>query len=309
MLLVKIWGFIRLTRPFFLLGGVLLYLLGVCISLASGTPFNLFHYLVGQLLVTSTQLMVHYGNEFFDQEVDAAVGKRRTWLSGGSGVLASGLFQPSLALRAAEICAIASLVFLVMVTSQAPLAGAIGLLAMLASWFYSAPPVKIITRGWGEFSASLIVAFLTPLMGWLLQTGQHSISTTLILICLPLVLIHTSMLIAFEFPDREADAAYHKRTLVVRLGMARATWVHDGLIVLAFLLYAIFALIPIAGGALGTAGLALLALPLAAWQIARVHWQGRHPEAGYSFYVIGAMGLFGLVAILWIAELILKIST
>ncbi len=56
-------AFLVLTRPFFLLGGVLLYLLGVTFALAGGIPFQLGYFVLGQLLVTSVQLMVHYANE------------------------------------------------------------------------------------------------------------------------------------------------------------------------------------------------------------------------------------------------------
>ena len=45
---------------------------------------------LGQLLVTSIQLMTHYANEYYDYDVDAAVGPARTPFSGGSGVLVGG---------------------------------------------------------------------------------------------------------------------------------------------------------------------------------------------------------------------------
>ena len=129
--------------------------------------------------------------------------------------------------------------------------------------------------------------------------------------CLPLVLIHVAMLVAFEFPDREGDLAFGKRTLVVRLGPGRAAWLHNGLLALAFGLYAGFILTGLAG----TAGrYVLLALPLAAWQ---GFWTWRlagraaggetqvHQNAmsGLTVLVTGAVGLVGLTAFLWLAGL------
>ena len=166
----EVKAFIRLTRPFFLLGGVLLYLLGVVSALHEGVQFNLGHFLVGQALVTSIQLMVHYANEYYDRDVDAAGENNRTWFSGGSGVLAGRTLGPGVALAgrtlgpgvalaAGRVYGAASLGLLVAAALQAPLAGALGGLALLAGWSYSAPPLRLMGRGWGELSASLIVAF------------------------------------------------------------------------------------------------------------------------------------------------------
>ncbi len=312
MVFTRLWGFIRLTRPFFLLGGVLLYLLGVMIAFFEGTTFNPGHYLAGQFLVTATQLMVQYGNEYYDREVDAAAGKARTWLSGGSGALALGLFEASFVLRASLVCGVASLIGLAVVASQSLMAGILGLVVILVSWSYSTPPLRLMGRGLGELSASLIVALLTPLFGWLLQSGAGAAPLRLLILCLPLVLIHTGMLIAFEFPDRFADSAYGKRTLVVRLGVRQSAWLHDGLIGLAFILYAIYAILGSSGivhpfEMMGVAGrFIFIALPLATWQIIRIHWQLRHPKAGYQLLVTGAMGLFGLSAALWVLGLVVS---
>ena len=84
--------------------------------------------------------------------------------------------------------------------------------------------------------------------------------------------IRMSMLVAFEFPDRETDAAFGKRTLTVRLGAWRAAWLHHGLLILAFGLFAAF----LFSGSLSRGiYLVFLALPLAAWQAVRLLWQLR----------------------------------
>jgi 1,4-dihydroxy-2-naphthoate octaprenyltransferase len=120
---------------------------------------------------------------------------------------------------------------------------------------------------------------------------------------LPLALIHIAMLVAFEFPDRESDLAFGKRTLVVRLGSGRAAWLHNGLLGLAFVLYAGFVLTGLAGSA---GRYVLFALPLAVWQGVWT-WRlvGRVDQAsGFSLLVTGAVGLVGLTAILWLVGLV-----
>ena len=296
MFSTRTWAFLRLTRPLFLLGGILLYLLGVCIALSKGAAFNPGRFLLGQFLVTSIQLMVQYANEYYDREVDQAAAGRRTWFSGGSGVLPAGELSPIVALRAAQVCAGISLVILVVVAIQAPVVGLLNLLVLLVAWFYSAPPLSLVSTGWGELLASLIVAFCAPLTGLALQSGPNAFPRLLI-VTLPLVLIHMGMLIAFEFPDREADTAFGKRTLTVRLGLERAAWLHDGMIAGAFILYGVFALL----GYSGAAGRYIfLALPLAVWQMIRIGWHLRHRDAGFLWLTMGAVGLFALTAFLWL---------
>ncbi len=300
---IQLRAFFVLTRPFFLLGGVLSYLLGVTFALENGTPFHLGYFLLGQLLVTSVQLMVHYANEYYDQDVDRAV-TDRTWFSGGSGMLASGILSGSLALRAAWVCLALALVILAAVLSLdgSPLLAALLILTLLAGWFYSAPPLRLVSRGWGEATASLVLAFFVPLTGFLLQTGGSTIPLSLLTLCLPLILLLMGVTLAIEFPDREADAAFGKRTLTVRLGLRRAGWLYLGLIGLAFCLYGLY----IAFGFRNPwEGLVFLALPLAGWQAYRLRWQLRHPEASFRWFAAGAVALFAIASFITLVGLVI----
>src|SRR5512139_3915247 len=100
----KIWAFVKLTRPMFLGGAVLLYLLGAALAWTQGAAINWARLLLGQLLVTSIQLTTHYANEYYDYDVDAAIGSARTPFSGGSGVLVTGQLDRSVALHATHLC-------------------------------------------------------------------------------------------------------------------------------------------------------------------------------------------------------------
>lgn len=300
--IAKAGAFIRLTRPFFLLGGVLLNLLGTSIAISAGGAFDLASLLLGQLLVTSIQLMVHYSNEYYDREVDQASAGNRTWFSGGSGVLPDGGLTPLVALHAAQVCAGISFVTLVLVSIRTPVMSVIGVLVLFAAWFYSAPPLRLVSTGWGEFTASIIVAFFVPLTGWVLQSGLSSLPLSFLVLCLTLVLIHMGMLITFELPDVESDAAFGKRTLTVRLGLERVAWLHNGLIAGAFIIYGGMALL----GTLGTSGrFIFLAVPLAVWQEIRIVWHLRHREASFDWLTLGAVSLFGLSVLLWMAGIFL----
>ena len=287
----KLLAFIRLTRPVFLLGGALLYALGS--ALAEG-PISWADYAVGQAMVTATQLAAQYANEYFDLEADRQAGKHRTWLTGGSGVLAAGRLSPKTALRAAVAASIVSLTLTVIVGSMSGWAAVVGLLALVGSWMYSAPPIRLVASPVGVATASAIVAVLTPATGALLQ-GSAPLDRFLVVV-FPLFLLHNAMLIAFERPDLEGDTAAGKLTLSLRLGATLSGRLHGALIGAAF----VALLLAITPGPLtwGEAGWALGLAPLGALQAG---WLWRAPD---TLLATGALGLFGGTALALLGGLV-----
>jgi len=213
-------------------------------------------------------------------------------------VLSLGALPPWVARRAAQVCAGTSFVTLVFASIRTPVMGFIGVLVLFVAWFYSAPPLRLVSTGWGELTASIIVAFFVPLTGFALQSGLSSLPLSFIIVCLVLVLIHMGMMITFELPDVGSDAAFGKRTLAVRLGIKRVAWLHNGLIAGAFIIYGGMALL----GTFGTsARFIFLAVPLVVWQAIRIFWHLRHREVSFKWLTLGAASLFGLSVFLWLA--------
>lgn len=99
----KLLAFLRLSRPLFLLGGVLLYALGALIARYQGSAIDLGLYWSDQLAVTALQLMTHYLNEYWDVEADR-LNHNRMPFSGGSGVLVRGELSCKTAFTAAAGC-------------------------------------------------------------------------------------------------------------------------------------------------------------------------------------------------------------
>ena len=81
-------AFLRLSRPKFLIGGVLGFAFGASIAAFEGFAIPLPLYAGGQILVSAFHLMVHYANDYFDRASDARTA--RTPFSGGSGTLEIG---------------------------------------------------------------------------------------------------------------------------------------------------------------------------------------------------------------------------
>lgn len=204
-------AFARLSRPHFLLGGFLLFAVGA--STAAGLVVS--GYMVGQVMVTATQTTAQYVNEFADVEADRAVA-HRTWFSGGSGVLPEGALRREVALRAAWVTTTIAMAAILAMAGRSIPAALLGLLALGVSWSYSMPPLRLLGTGWGEVVASVVVAGLVPLVGVL---AQGSTPTTELWWAIAILIpVHLAMMLAFELPDVESDAAVGKRVLAVRLG-------------------------------------------------------------------------------------------
>lgn len=220
-MVAKIIAWIKLGRFIFLTGGFVMYNLGVAVALYQDFDINWTIYVLGQVIVTSTQLMVHYSNDYFDYEVDALNETFTPW-SGGSRVLPNNQLPRSVALVTAIILAtIALLGTLILAITQetGALAVPLLLLSILLSWGYSSPPLRLHSRTLGEITASSIVAGFTPLLGYYLQSGQ--VTATIILAIVPLLLLQFNMLLSVHLPDIEGDRLAGKQTLVVRLGKSQ----------------------------------------------------------------------------------------
>jgi 1,4-dihydroxy-2-naphthoate octaprenyltransferase len=291
----KFLAFIRLSRPIFLLGGILLYALGALVARYEGYRIDWNAYLFGQLLVTSLQLMTHYLNEYWDAETDRG-NPARTLFTGGSGVLPQGTISREAAFHAAMVClAVASAAAFNLILQHRTNAAvwAIMLLGFLGAFFYSSPPLRLVQTGYGELTTSIVVAGLVPALGHILQSEKASI--LVLLTTAPLVVFHYAMLLAFEFPDVQSDEAVGKRTVVVRLGRRSGASIHNLLIAGALILVAFASFV---GLPVRVAVSIAIAAPLALWQVIMVRRLQRDEPVPFGLLTFGAVTLFALTAYL-----------
>lgn len=287
----RLLGFMRMSRPHFLAGGFMLYALGALVARWQGYALDFGVYWAGQLFVTSVQLMTHYLNEYFDVETDR-LNQSRTPFSGGSGMLGPGGIPRETAFTAAIVClavATAASIWLVLEFEIGPGALALMVLIFLGAYFYSSPPLELVKTGFGELSASVVVAGFVPALGHILQTGIPSLSV--VLATAPLVVFHFAMLVAFEFPDFLSDEAAGKTTLLVRLGRRRGAVVHNLALLLAVGL-------AVAGTFLGLPAQVALAVviasPLVLLQITNIRRMQRGDPISYGRVTFLAVTIFAL---------------
>jgi 1,4-dihydroxy-2-naphthoate polyprenyltransferase len=221
-------AWLRIARLQFYAMTLLAYGLGAAAAPAvTGAPFSVLVFGCGFLGLFLLELMGVLTNEYYDLETD-----RRNRLAGpfngGSRVLVEAGLTP------VEVRAVVGPVFLAAVTLLFPL-----LLFVLvdAVWFaaaflwltlgfvlapqYTAPPLRLVYRGWGEAVVAFSHSIFMIMTGWLLQGGgiDHALPW---LLSLPLFLAVFCAITLAGIPDRRADASVGKRTLAVRMGSERA---------------------------------------------------------------------------------------
>lgn len=222
------------TRPAFLSVTFVGCLLGLATAAYSGIS-------VGPSLATVTlffALMAHAGanviNDYYDalSGCDAANIERQFPFTGGSRFIQNGV----LSLRATGIFGYTLLAAVVPAGLWLTAVSAsglimIGLAGLVVGWSYSAPPLKLQSRGLGEFAITT---------GWLLVVvgsdfvQRHSFAFVPVAAGLGFALLVANVLYINQFPDAKADASAGKNTLVVRLGVVKARWGYAVISILAF---------------------------------------------------------------------------
>lgn len=208
---------LQISRPQFLISGFVLFIFGACWALLQDAPFSLARLLLGFLVIVPAYLSVSYSNDYFDVEVDK-FGKP-TLFSGGSGVLVENpeLREPArLVAIGLTLCSLLlAVVFQTLYSYPWWFLGLV-LLGNLSTWSYSAPPLKLVYRGLGEFSTIATAGFLLPMMGYLVMMGSFDGDT--LLFAAPLLLYATAFTLTAEIPDQEVDRLGGKHTWVARRG-------------------------------------------------------------------------------------------
>ena len=255
---LKTW--LRVSRFNFLPTSLLPYCLGAAVAGGAGL-FNLPIFLAGFLGTALVHLAANLFNEYWDYRFQAdSAGDEYLPHFGGSKAIQTGLVTPAAVHRASWLsllsgCAIG---FLLSIFLETLLLFVLVLGGCLIAWAYTAPPLSLAYRGWGEISLGTAFGPLLVLGAFYLQAEILSPRIAVVSI-LPGLMIAV-VLIGNEFADAGGDDRAGKRNLAVRLGNEKAFGILLVGLILAYL-------IPAAGVITGIFEplllLLFLALPLA----------------------------------------------
>ncbi len=188
---------------------------------SGGKPMAMTPYLLGYLTLFLLEAATVFLNDWFDFESDRR-NRNAGLFTGGSRVLVDGRLDRAAMRKGIGLSLLTAAAALVALLAAAPtgtasaIAGLYALFAALAL-AYTAPPLQLSHRGWGELDVALTHSAGAIMAGYVAQGGAW-VDSVPWLLALPLgVSILPSILLA-GCPDREADQSAAKRTLVVILG-------------------------------------------------------------------------------------------
>ena len=221
------------TRPAFLSITLVGVLLGFAIAWHAGVAFDAPAALVTLLLALLAHAGVNVLNDYYDHlnGSDAANTDRLFPFTGGSRFIQNGVLTPR------QTLAFGLALFLAVILGGLWLIGRsgfglfwIGLAGLSIGWAYSAPPLKLNSRGLGEVCVA--AGFLLIVVGAdFVLRGAFAVAPWLL--GLPYALMVTNILYINQFPDRSADLAAGKRHWVARLAPAQAAHGYGLILLLA----------------------------------------------------------------------------
>jgi 1,4-dihydroxy-2-naphthoate octaprenyltransferase len=253
------WLFLRTTRLPFLTATFVPILLGVAVA-AWTNGFNWWLALLTLVGGACVHLGLNVANDVFDTTsgVDAA-NVNPTQFSGGSRVVHYGLLSlRDIALLSFGLYAIGISIGIYLAATRGWDLFWLGAAGALLSFFYTAPPLRLVHRGVGEIVVALGFGPIMTLGAYFVQAREYDLEP--LLVSIPVGILIALVLYVNEVPDRPADAAAGKRTLPVRLSKDAVVNGYAAAVCVAFGLIAVFAL---AGWIVRPAIVALAAAPLA----------------------------------------------
>lgn len=206
----------RLTRMSIVLAVIPIFFLGSLFALLTGVKFSLARFLWGFLILFLIEIGASFANDYFDYKADKY--NKQFGFSGGSGVL---IEYPELipfakwaSIFLMVFALILTIIFVWVISLPIWLIGYI-LVAIFFCWFYTAPPLKLVYRGFGELP-HFLAGIMFPGWGYLILKG--TIDMSIILFAIPFGLLGLTVILNFEIPDLEADLSGGKKNLIVLKG-------------------------------------------------------------------------------------------
>ena len=252
--------YVAATRPAFLAASAVPALIGLASAYHAGVGISGWSAVLTVFGAVLAHAAINVLNDFYDSRngTDALNTERLYPFTGGSrfiqnGVLSSGQtgwFGGALMLAT-------MLVGLLLLAESGPGLLAIGGVGLLIGWAYSAPPLALNSRGFGELCVAVGFGLLIPLGADYVQ--RASFAALPLVAGLSFALLALNLLYINQFPDYRADLATGKAHWVVRLGPRRARW---GYLMTALLAYAALVGLIGLGWLPGWCMLGLLTLPV-----------------------------------------------
>ena len=290
---------LKIIRLHIVVGGFLAFLVGALLALVNNGTFILSRFIIGYIVVFLADLSTHYGNDYFDVEVDKYIIKRKFF--SGSHLLVN---NPDLRCLSKYISIALLFVSNILAIMTIILAGfpvdffIIIFSASLVGWFYSAPPIRLVSRGLGEIAVALVTGFAIPSLGYLSIRGQ--LDPIFVYLTIPFIMYGLGLSLSLHVSDIDVDRKGDKRNLATRLGQYQIIILILTLMILATLVFCVIAFLNIFSTFNFTMFILFSLIPLITGIIGFVDFI-RKKEVNYSSTLnISALFIFNILVILFL---------
>ena len=217
----RIW--LAEMRAPFLTAAIVPIILGTCVAWSSTGIFILEIF----ILTLIAGVFIHIGsnitNDYYDHQSgtdDLNVDFVRPF-TGGSRMIQRGWMSPrEVFVEAIVFFALGGGIGLYLAYTRGIEVLILGIIGVGSGFFYTAPPFRFVSRGYGEVFIGLNFGVLMTLGAYFVQT--QVLAWEAVFPSIPIAILITAVLYINEFPDHDADRDAGKRTIVVRLGRPRA---------------------------------------------------------------------------------------
>ncbi|MBU2675432.1 MAG: 1,4-dihydroxy-2-naphthoate octaprenyltransferase [Gammaproteobacteria bacterium] len=210
------------TRPKFFPASVLPVLAGTAWGAYAASQIDVYVFLLALLATVSVHAASNVLNDVGDEIIGTdRLNEQRIYpYTGGSRFIQMGILtQSRMARLGVALLVLAALAGLALFVEKGPVVLLFGIAGIALAVLYSLGPLKLSALGLGE--TAIVVAFgVLPVSGAAWLQGAP-IDSALLLFSLPVGIWVSAILLINEVPDIEADGACGKKTLPVRIGLAK----------------------------------------------------------------------------------------
>ena len=212
------------TRPPFLSVTLFACLVGLATAHRSGIALSALTAVATLVFALVAHAGINVFNDYYDElnGTDRLNTDRVFPYTGGSRFIQNGVLSAGqMRLFAVALFAIVIVAGLWLAMNSGRDLIWIGMAGLSIGWAYSAPPLKLNSRGLGEPCVAAGFALIVVGTDYVQRSGFAPLP---VIAALPYALLVTNILYINQFPDRRADEQAGKRHWVVILGAERARW-------------------------------------------------------------------------------------
>jgi len=213
-------GWFSLSRPPFHTVGILPFILGTVLAYKFTSSVSITVFLLGVLAVILIMLSTYHAGEYFDYQEDEISHRfYKSKFAGGSGVIQKGVLPRSVPLWTSIISfLLAGFIGLILqfYFQTGTYTLVLGCLGAFPGFFYSAKPIRLVQRGFGEIFIGFCYGWLPIASAYYIQTA--TIDPIIHWLGIPIGFTIFNVILLNEFPDYIADNSAGKRNLLNRVG-------------------------------------------------------------------------------------------